>query len=272
MSISGIFHRTRTKSFKIRMEAQRPQIEQSWERKTDKWSRWWSRRTWSSVSPTNISKMHLHMEWVLQSACWMLADDFRELKGQRESWASEMRPGRGLGLAVQKQSGSGGHLLRLQRVYTEDGWPPLRPGASVWGCARRGAGPAVFPICILTEGRTQPAQDPGAAMSHHCCLPRHQEGHSCCHLLLGLQVWSQDTIMWATTRPDARNSHKPPSLLPWDSKSGLELPPHPPCALGVFPNHPCHQKLQEQASHCICTHPSRGLDRHTLRRGGRHSC
>lgn len=47
----------------------------------------------------------------------MLADDLRQPKGQRESWASEMRPGRtGVGCAETTQ-GDKIYLLQLQSVH-----------------------------------------------------------------------------------------------------------------------------------------------------------
>lgn len=132
----------------------------------------------------------------------------------------------------------------------EDSWPPLRPGASVWGCPRRGAGPTVFPICTFAEGRTQPAQDPGAVMATTAaCLDTRRVTAAAISLSdsrRGRKTPSCEPLL----PPPAQmpETHKPPLLPPWDSRSGLELPPCPPCALGVPPlppetpgaGHPLH--------------------------------
>ena len=60
-------------------------------------SRWQNKRTWNSPLFTNTSRIHLQMEQISQSTCWILLEDLGHLKGQEKS------PHNQVGLEKEKQ-------------------------------------------------------------------------------------------------------------------------------------------------------------------------
>ena len=208
------------------------------------------------------------MEWVSQSACWPLADNLRQLKGQENLGLQNWDPGEDWGWLCRNSQGvvgicwdcggctwrTAGHPWDQVPVSGDVQGEGQDPLFSPYAHSQR-AGHSLHriqePSWATTAARLDTRRVTAAAIS----LSDSRRGRKTpsCEPLLPPPAQMPET-------------HKPPLLPPWDSRSGLELPPCLPCALG------CHQKLQEQVSHCICTPPSRGHDRHTLRRGSRHPC
>ena len=92
-------------------------------------------------------------------------------------------------------------------------------------------------ICTFAEGRTQPAQDPGAVMATTAARLDTRRVTAPAISLSDSRRGRKTPSCEPLLPPPAQmpETHKPPLLPPWDSRSGLELPPCPPCALGVPP-------------------------------------
>ena len=66
------------------------------------WSRWWSKRTWSSSPTLNISKMHLYVERFSLKTNWRLPDEllynegFKKDEGNKSNQFGNCAPGTGL--------------------------------------------------------------------------------------------------------------------------------------------------------------------------------
>lgn len=115
----------------------------------------------------------------MPARCWQTPPQTAERA--RESWASEMRPGRGrTGADSRNSQGVMGICCNCR------GCTQRMPGHPETRCQCLGMCARVrthrFSHMHMHRGQDTAQRHPGAAMSHLCCLPRHQEDHSCCHL------------------------------------------------------------------------------------------
>ena len=113
-------------------------------------SKWFNRRTWNLLPPTNTWKIHLQMEQFSQNTYWTPAGALKPLKGQewspsdRQDEVGEGRQQDGtcpLGGAGERKGSptAGGRLTGQEMSGSRSGAGP-HPAAPAWETSRRGGG------------------------------------------------------------------------------------------------------------------------------------
>ena len=137
-------------------------------------SKWWDRRTWNLLLPTNTWKMHRQMEWFSQHTYWRPQTPERTgmifkwqagWKGKKKAAEWDLYPWRS---------------WKKER-FSECGKPPPWPGdepAQTGSC--RGAKPAHPALPgpgkrVQAEAGCWPPESRGQAFGQHCCWPHRDD-------------------------------------------------------------------------------------------------
>ena len=118
-------------------------------------SRWQRSRTWSSLSPTNTSKIHLRVKRFSWNTYWTLAEDLRLSKGQGNLHVT------------------GWDKKRKEKGIEMGTWPPER---ELW--RRKGSCPWEWPSLVGRSARTErELRSPGGEHSNSSVKGKEKDPH-----------------------------------------------------------------------------------------------